>query len=118
MALSFLCKRTSKADRDDWIKLERLLSYLQGIEGLQAVKWWTDAAFAVHTDIKSHSSILGSLGRGTIFVKSVTQKLNTTSSTEGEVVAGSEALAQALWTTSFLRHQGYDVKNALLHQDN
>ena len=38
------------------------------------VKWWTDAVFAVHPDMKSHSRILGSLGRGAIFVKSVTQK--------------------------------------------
>ena len=127
VALSFLGKRTAKADQDDWNKLERLLSYLQdtrnmslslGIEGLQVVKWWTDADFAVHPDMKSHSGILESLGRGAIFAKSVTQKLNTTSSTECEVVAGSEALAQALWTTSFLRHQGYDTKNALLNQDN
>ena len=29
VALSFLVKRTSKADVDDWVKLERLLSYLQ-----------------------------------------------------------------------------------------
>ena len=82
------------------------------------MKWWTDADFAVHPDLKSHSGILGSLGREAIFAKSVTQKLNTTSSTESEVVAGLEALAQALWTTSFLKHQGYNVKNALLNQDN
>ena len=127
VALSFLGKRTAKADNDDWTKLERLLSYLQdtkrlpltlGIDSLQVVKWWTDAAFAVHPNMKSHSGILGSLERGAIFAKSVTQKLNTTSSTESEVVAGSEALAQALWTSSFLRHQGYNVRNALLHQDN
>ena len=48
----------------------------------------------------------------------MTQRLNTTSSTESEVVAGSEALGQALWTSSFLKHQGYGVRNALLHQDN
>ena len=127
VALSFLGKRTAKADQDDWNKLERLLSYLQdtrnmplflGIERLQVVKWWTDDAFAVHPDMISHSGILGSLGRGAIFAKTVTQKFDTTSSTECEVVAGSEALAQALWTISFLRHQGYDVKNALLKQDN
>ena len=127
VALSFLGKRTSKADEDDWVKLERLLSYLQdtrdlpltlGIDNLHVIKWWADSSFAVHEDMKSHSGILGSLGRGAIFARSVTQKLNTTSSTESEVVAGSEALVQALWTTSFLKHQGYDVKNALLHQDN
>ena len=127
VALSFLGKRTTVADEDDWIKLERLLSYLQdtrnmpltlGIDDLQIIKWWADASFAVHGDMKSHSGILASLGRGAIYARSATQKLNTTSSTESEVVAGSEALAQALWTSSFLRNQGYDVRNALLRQDN
>ena len=127
VALSFLGKRTSKADVDDWVKLERLLSYLYdtkrmpltvGIDNLSVVKWWADASFAVHRDMKSHTGVLASLGRGAIYARSAAQKLNTTSSTEGEVVAGSEALAQALWTSSFLRHKGYAVKNALLHQDN
>ena len=127
VALSFLGKRTTVADEDDWIKLERLLSYLEstknmpltlGIDDLQVVKWWADAAFGVHMDLKSHSGLLASLGRGAIYARSATQKLNTTSSTESEVVAVSEALAQALWTSSFLRNQGYEVKNALLKQDN
>ena len=33
-------------------------------------------------------------------------------------MAGSETLSQTIWTSSFLRHQGYDIKNALLNQDN
>ena len=98
VALNFLGRRTACADEDDWVKLERLLSYLQntksmpltlGIDDLQVIKWWADAAFAVHPDMKSHSGVLGSLGRGAIFARSVTQRLNTTSSTECEVVAGS-----------------------------
>ena len=114
VALSFLGKRTTVADEDDWTKLERLLSYLEstinmpltlGIDDLHIVKWWADAAFGVHKDLKSHSGLLASLGRGAIYARSSAQKLNTTSSTESEVVAGSEALAQALWTSSFLRNQ-------------
>ena len=127
VALTFLGKRVTKANDDDWVKLERLLSYLQdtksmpltlGVEDLQVVKWWADSSFAVHPDMKSHSGVLGSLGRGAIYARSGAQKLNTTSSTESEIVAGSETLSQALWTSSFLRHQGYDIRNALLNQDN
>ena len=75
VALSFLGKRVTKANDDDWGKLERLLSYLQdtktmpltlGIDDLQVVKWWADSSFAVHHDLKSHSGVLGSLGRGAI----------------------------------------------------
>ena len=60
VTLSFLGKRTTRANEDNWIKLERLLSYLQDarsmpltlrIDDLQVVKWWADAAFAVHPDM-------------------------------------------------------------------
>ena len=127
VALSFLGKRTTKADEDDQKKLERLLSYLKrtrelvltlDVDTMNIVKWWADSAFAVHPDMRSHSGLLGSLGRGAIFARSTTQKLNTTSSTEAEIVASAEILSQALWTQSFLRNQGYRVKNGLLYQDN
>jgi hypothetical protein len=125
--ISFLGKRTTKADEDDRSKLERLLSYLAstktmrltlGVGNLEIIEWWADSAFAVHPDMKSHSGLFGSLGRGAIFARSVTQKLNTTSSTESEVVAAAEATTQALWTASFLKNQGYNVKHSLMHQDN
>ena len=127
VALSFLGKRTESADLDDWKKLKRLLSYLKRtahlrlrltVESLNVVKWWADASFAVHEDMKSHSGGFGSLGKGAFYATSRTQKLNTTSSTESEIVAAAEILPQALWTTSFLRNQGYEVKNAILNQDN
>jgi hypothetical protein len=127
VALSFLGKRTEIADLDDWKKLKRLLSYLKRtahlrlrltVESLNVVKWWADASFAVHEDMKSHSGGFGSLGKGAFYATSRTQKLNTTSSTECEIVAAAEILPQALWTTSFLKNQGYDVKNAILNQDN
>jgi hypothetical protein len=127
VALSFLGKRTTKADEDDRSKLERLLSYLKrtrelvltlGVDTMNVIKWWADSAFAVHPDMRSHSGLIGSLGRGAVFARSTTQKLNTTSSTEAEIVASSEILSQAIWTQSFLRNQGYKVKNGLLYQDN
>jgi hypothetical protein len=126
VALSYLGKRTTKANESDAVKLERLLSYIKatrdmpltlGIDNLQVIKWWADSSFGVHEDMKSHSGLLGSFGRGAIFAKSVTQRLNATSSTESEVIASSEVLPQALWTLSFLRHQGFKVRNALIHQD-
>ena len=127
VALSYLRKRTSKATDSDAKKLEHLLSYIKatrdmpltlGIDNLQVIKWWADSSFAVHEDMKSHSGLLGSFGREAIFAKSVTQRLNATSSTECEVIASSGVLPQALWTMSFLRHQGFKVNNVLLHQDN
>ena len=68
--------------------------------------------------MKSHSGLFVTLDRGAIFTRSTTQNLNTTSSTESEVVASAEVLTQALWTASFLEHQGYSSRTSLLHQDN
>ena len=125
--LSFLGKRTPVADEDDWKKLYRLLSYLKGtkelrlkltVDGLNVVKWWADSSFAVHDDLRSHSGGFGTLGKGAFYANSTTQRLNTTSSTESEVVAASEMVPQALWTKSFLLHQGYNTNNILFNQDN
>jgi hypothetical protein len=76
------------------------------VESLNVIRCWADALFAVHEDMKSHSGGFG------------TQKLNKASSTESEIVAAAEILPQVLSTTSFLRHQGYNEKNAVLNQEN
>ena len=86
--------------------------------GWNVVKWYADSSFAVHGDMKSHSGTYATLGSGAIYATSAAQKLNTTSSTECEIVAAAGVLPQAIWTASFLKHQGYDVGKTILHQDN
>ena len=87
-AISFLCKRVSKCDTQDWKKLKRVLAWLKGsIDDIRYfgmkntneinMKCWVDAAYAVHPDMKSHTGGSLSLGHGTLSNKSSTQKLNT-----------------------------------------
>ena len=45
------------------------------------------------------------------------QKLNTRSSTEGELVGDDDASQMILWTKHFMNAQGFDVEN-ILYQDN
>ena len=59
-----------------------------------------------------------SFGVGTVYSKSSKQKLNTKSSTEAELVAVSEYLPYHIWLVNFLIHQGYNIKNKVLFQDN
>jgi hypothetical protein len=56
-AIGFLTTRVKKPDIDDWKKLKRVIQYLRGTQDLNltleadsthVVKWWVDAAFAVH----------------------------------------------------------------------
>eukprot|EP00978_Attheya_sp_CCMP212_P048299 scaffold500167_cov161-Attheya_sp.AAC.1 len=82
------------------------------------MKWWVDAAFAVHPDMKSHTGGTFSLGRGSIYSASLKQKLNTKSSTEAELVGVNDLMPQILWTQYFMEAQGYTVDQSLVAQDN
>jgi hypothetical protein len=126
-AVSFLTKRVKAPDEDDYKKLRRTMQYLRGsmdilltleADDVRIVKWWVDASYAVHDDLKSHTGGTMSLGKGSIYSASKTQRLNTKSSTEAELVGVDDVSAQILWTRYFLEGQGYDVKDNTLYQDN
>ena len=101
-------KSPTKQDDD---RLSRVMKYLLStsklILGLQAdnmniIKWWIDASFAVHFDMKNHTGGTMLLGTGDIYSSSSKQKLNTKSSTESELVGMDDILPQALWKNMFL----------------
>ena len=126
-AVAFLCKRVKGPDEDDYKKLARVMKYLRGTRTmsrtLQAdcmniMKWWVDASFAVHADMKSHTGGALSLGKGTVYATSTGQKINSTSSTKAETIAIHEVLPQILWTRYFLEAQGYGVEESIIYQDN
>jgi hypothetical protein len=87
-------------------------------DDLHMMKWWVDAAFAVHEDMKSHTGGTFSLGKGSIYSASLKQKLNTKSSTEAELVGVNDLMPQILWTQYFMEAQGYTVDQSLVAQDN
>ena len=89
-----------------------------GADSLAKSKSWVDAAYAVHDDMKSHTSGATSLGRGAIMCKFTKQKLNTKSSTEAEVVGSSDYLPNTVWTRMFLAEQGYKLTENIFYQDN
>jgi hypothetical protein len=126
-AVSFLCTRVKNPDIDDYKKLTRVMRYLRGtlnmnltLEGNDAriMKWWVDASYAVHHDLKSHTGGILTLGKGAIYATSTRQKLNTKSSTEAELVGVSDVMTQVLWTRYFLDAQGYGAKELIIYQDN
>ena len=59
-----------------------------------------------------------SFGIGALHTKSTKQKLNKKSFMEAELVGVSEYLPYHIWLLNFLKHQGYNVKEKLLFQDN
>ena len=125
--IAYLCTRVKEPDEGDWEKLIRLLRYLNGTEeaklilsaeNLSVIKWYVDAAFAVHTDFKSHTGAVMTFGQGAIQTLSRKQKLNTKSSTDAELVGADDAAVMILWTMLFLEAQGYKVERNVLYQDN
>jgi hypothetical protein len=126
-AVAFLSTRVKGPDVDDYKKLTRVMRYIRGTinmpltleaDNMSVIKWWVDASYAVHPDMKSHTGGTMSLGKGTVYNTSTRQKLNTKSSTESELVGVNDVMPQILWTRYFLEKQGYGVKESIIHQDN
>jgi hypothetical protein len=126
-AVAYLTTRVKDPDRSDWKKLARTLKYLNATRELYltleadsplVIKWFVDGSFAVHPDMRSHTGAYMTMGSGMAYANSTKQRLNTRSSTEAELVAVNDVMAQVIWTRYFLRAQGYDAGPSTLYQDN
>ena len=126
-AISFLCGRLTCPDEDDFKKLTRMIQYLRHAlymclvlskDDTDNIRWWIDASYAVHPDMRGHTGATMSMGSGSVFSGSWKQKLVTRSSTESEVVGVYDVLPQILWTKKFLEDQGVSIKETVLYQDN
>ena len=104
-AIAFLCSWLRNPDMDDYKKLIRMIQYLRGTKGmiltLQAnddgiIRWWIDASYAVHADMKGHTGAALLLGKGAVYSGSWKQKLVARSSTESELVGVHDVLPQVL----------------------
>jgi hypothetical protein len=102
--------RFLRGSKDDYLTLSA--------DTLHNVRWWVDASYAIHPDMKSHTGGALSLGVGVLYGTSKRQKLNTKSSTEAEVVGTDDVMPQILWTLYFLEAQGYKIDDNVLYQDN
>jgi len=126
-AVAFLCTRVQSPDTDDYKKLARVMRYLRATvempltleaDNMSIIKWWVDASFGVLADMRSHTGSVMSLGKGAAYASSSKQKINTTSSTEAELVGIADALRQVLWTRYFIEAQGYEVTDNIVYRDN
>jgi hypothetical protein len=126
-AIAYLATRVRAPNQDDWDKLVRMMKYLQQTskdcltlkaDGTGDLKWYVDASFAVHPDMRSHTGATMTMGAGAITSISRKQGMNSRSSTEAEVIAADEVVGPMIWTKLFLESQGYPVRENVLFQDN
>lgn len=94
------------------------LSLTIDASNLENPTWWADASYAVHTDAKSHTGGVMTLGKGVVQAMSKKQKLNTKSSTEAELVGADDVISDILWTNNFMKAQSYELAMTVLYQDN
>ena len=94
------------------------LMYTHGAVDIGKLRYWVDASYAVHPDMRSHTGGVSSFGRGGMLCKSSKHKLNTRSSTETEIVGVSNYHPNAIWAKHFLEAQGHQETAAWLKQDN
>ena len=126
-AIGFLTTRVSCPNLDDWNKLKRVLQYLRGTidlvltlgaDDLLEMCAWVDVSYGVHDDCRSHTGGAISWGWGVLLTMCKKQKLNTKSSTEGEIVGVSDFLPNMIWARMFLEAQGDVIQKSKLYQDN
>ena len=125
--IAFLATRTTEPNEGDWAKLVKIMNFLKATQNevasmsaddTQSIKWYVDAAFAVHKDFKSHTGATMSLGNGIICSMSTKQKVNTRSSTEAELVGVDDIISKVLWTKLFIEAQGHKVTTNVIYRDN
>jgi hypothetical protein len=102
--ISYFTKRVLNPTEEDARKLSRALAYADCTRSIALtlrrnlppkITTFIDASFATHPNMRSHSGVCISLGRGAYYSKSTAQKLNTTSSWEAELVALSKGMRQS-----------------------
>jgi hypothetical protein len=81
--IAFLTTRVMKQIKEDWDKLIVLLQFLKrtkddkvrlSMDETWIVKWYLDALFAVHNDMRSRTGAIMTLGKGAVQVVSTKQK--------------------------------------------
>ena len=105
VAISYLTMRVSKSNESDLRKLKRLMQYIYGTLDLvlklsatstTVIKWWIDAAYGVHDNMRSHTGTTMSMGLVSIYSRSTKQILSTKSSTEAELLGVRDGAEQIL----------------------
>ena len=73
LAIAYFMMRVHSPNESDQKKLTRMMKFLKQMikdcltlkaDGLKSLKWYMDAAFAVHPDMRSHMGAIMTMGEG------------------------------------------------------
>jgi hypothetical protein len=102
----------------EYLRGDRDRTLILGADYEGMLKWYVNALFAVHLNMRGHTGGGMTIGRGFPISVSTKQKLNTKNSTESELVSIDDMMPIILWTCYFLLSQGYGVIENFLLNDN
>ena len=72
------------------------------VENMSLIRWWVDASYNVHLDVRGHNGAMILLVKGDIIINSNNKKLNVNSSTEGELVVTHDQIPDILYNLYFI----------------
>ena len=75
-----------------YVKCTIWLPLILSADNLNVIKWWVDAFYVAHDDMRGHTGATMSLGRRSVISMSKKKKLNTKSSNEAETIGADDAL--------------------------
>jgi hypothetical protein len=105
--IGFFLGRVKHPNEGYWKKLLKEMGYLKGTrddvltleaDDCQTLTWYIDTAFAVHTDMKSQTGTVFTMGKGSIISDALKQKVNSRSSTKSELIGIDDEVSKILWT--------------------
>ena len=126
LPISFLLTCIKEPTEHDWIKLHCMMKFIHDTidnpltltaNKLNLIQFSINASFAVHPNMKSHSGMTMTMGKGAVITSSCKLKINACSSTKAELVAVNNNAAILLSTRPFVKAQGYEPNITVL-QDN
>jgi len=125
--VAFLSSRVREPNLGDWAKLVRLLGFLKKTredvltleaDDTQSLYWMIDASFGVHSEFKSHTGAIFTMGKGAVIFDSTKQKVNSRSSTEAELKGIDDEIGKVEWVRRFIEAQGFNIQRNIIFQDN
>ena len=128
VAVHFLSTRVTKSTEQDWLKLMKVLRFLNCTErgelllkpndGPLQTQFLIDVGHALHMDMKSQIGTLGQLNDATIYVRTSKMKIPSKSTCDSETYGMSEEAGTALWTNEFIGSLGMCPEIVILREDN
>ena len=127
VSVSYLTSRVREPNQDDMTKMGRMIRFAMDtaddvleleMDDSGIIRWYIDASFAVHPNMRSQTGAAMTMGKGSPIVISRKQSMNTRSSTEAELIGVDDVMSNIIWATNFLVAQGIKIKNTIIYQDN